>query len=184
MRVDVYVFLAEGFEEVEAITTIDYIRRAGLVVKTVAVGESLELAGAHHIPVIADCMLTEVELDQAKAYVLPGGLPGVTNLNASDLLKKTLLQANEEGKLLAAICAAPMILGQLSLLEGKSAICYPSFEEYLLGANLSEEKVVLDGNVITAKAAGCTTEFALEIITYLTGSKDKSEEILQGLYYK
>lgn len=178
----VLIFLAEGFEEIEAVTTIDLLRRAGLSVQTVAVGNSLEVAGAHHIPVIADKHISDIDAKQADAMVLPGGLPGVTNLNNSQALLKILQEAHEQGKLLAAICAAPSILGGLGLLSGKPATCYPSFEEKLGAYIPTSDKVVVTEGVITACAAGVTIPFALAIITALLG-QEKADEVASAIIY-
>lgn len=178
----VFVFLAEGFEEIEAVTTIDLLRRAGLSVVTVAVGDSLEVAGAHHVPVIADRHISNVLLSEADALVLPGGLPGVTNLAASEVLLSMLREAYEGGKLLAAICAAPSILGSLGILDGKPATCYPSFEPQL-GAYLpTEERVVVAGQVITACAAGVSIPFALAIVKALL-DEETAQSVAQAIIY-
>lgn len=169
------VFLAEGFEEIEATTTIDLLRRAGITVSTVSVGSTQTVKGAHGIPVVADTTLADIDPQLADAYILPGGLPGVTNLSAEGDLKDLLLKAYESGKLLAAICAAPSILGELGLLEGKEATCYPSFEPTLVGYVPTEKPVVQSGNVITGRSAGVTIDFALSIITYLVGLEKASE---------
>lgn len=165
----VLVFLAEGFEEIEAVTTIDLLRRAGLAVQTIAVGNSLEVAGAHHIPVIADRHLSNAEPETADAFVLPGGLPGVTNLANSRPLLDILGKAYNDGKLLAAICAAPSIFGSLGFLDGRKATCYPSFEPQLGNYIPCDEAVVSTPNIITAKAAGYTVDFAIAIISTLLG---------------
>lgn len=175
MAKKVYIFLAEGFEEIEAIAVIDLLRRAGLTAITVAVGTSLEVAGAHHIPVRADKALQDINPKEADALVLPGGLPGVTNLNESDVLRAMIQEATADGRLVAAICAAPMILGQLGLLNGKRATCYPSFEPHLKGYIPTSEAVVVDGHIITASGVGVALEFALAIVTYLLNEKTADE---------
>ncbi len=184
MNKNVYVFLAEGFEEIEAITTIDLLRRAGLSTITVAIGNSLEVHGANHIPVIADIALAEVVYEQAQAFILPGGLPGVTNLNASEGLKDLLKKAYADKKLLGAICAAPMVFGQLGFLQGREATCYPSFEEHLQGykAVAENQGVVIADNIITAKGAGCSVGFALAIIEKLC-NKQTAQDIAQAIIY-
>lgn len=177
----VFVFLAEGFEEIEATTTIDLLRRAGLAVQTVAVGSSLEVAGAHHLPIVTDRHITNIEPETADALVLPGGLPGVTNLAASEELLSILRKAYADGKLLAAICAAPSILGSLGMLDGREATCYPSFESQLGGYIPSELPVVVTPNVITAKAAGYTADFAFAIITTFLGA-EVSENVRKAIH--
>lgn len=178
----VLIFLAEGFEEIEAITTIDLLRRAGLSVVSVAVGDSLEVAGAHYISVLADKHISDIDELDADAYVLPGGLPGVDNLNECKKLDELLLEANASGKLIAAICAAPSILGRLGLLKGKEATCYPSFEPRLGEYVPTPELVVQSGNIITATAAGVTIPFALAIASALVG-KEQAEQVAQDILY-
>lgn len=183
MARNVYVFLADGFEEIEAITTIDLLRRAGLVVRTVAIGNSLEVSGAHHLPVRADLPWSDIDLSDADALVLPGGLPGVTNLNAFEPLRLALKAHAEAGKLVGAICAAPMVLGQLGLLKGQEATCYPSFEVHLEGYTPTTEAVVRSGNIITARSAGVSIDFALALITALIGA-DEAEAVASAIIYQ
>ena len=172
----IYLFLAEGFEEIEALTPIDVLRRAGLEVKTVAVGESKTVKGAHGIEVIADITESELEDIIPEAIILPGGMPGTLNLEESPVVIDTLLRTMANGSLVCAICAAPSILGICGYLKNKKATCYPGFEQYLDGATFTDERVVRDGNIITAKGMGCAAEFALCIVEALVG-KEKAEEI-------
>lgn len=183
MAKTVLIFLAEGFEEIEAITTIDLLRRAGISTVTVAVGDSLQVNGAHHIPVIADRALEQVSASMADAVVLPGGLPGVTNLNMSNTLRSIVSEAYQAGKTIGAICAAPSILGELGILQGRFATCYPSFEPKLTGYKPTPDGVVVDGNVITARSAGVTIPFALAIITQLL-SEDVANEVASAIIYE
>ena len=163
----VYCFLADGFEEVEAIAPIDMLRRGGIEVKTVGVtGDVID--GRHGIRVIPDINIKDISLDNSlEAVILPGGLPGATNLEESDEVQKAIDFADANGKLICAICAAPQILGHKGLLVGKQAIAYPGFEKELKGAIISEDYVVADGNFITAKGAGVATEFGLKIVATL-----------------
>ncbi len=172
----VYVFLAEGFEEVEALTPIDYLRRAGI--KTVTVGVTGKtVIGAHNIPIISDILADEIKLtDDLDGVVLPGGSLGTRNLEKSPEVQSAIDFCVKNNKLLAAICAAPSVLGHKNLLNGREAICFPGFESELYGAKISEKYAVTDGNVITAKGAGSASEFAFEIITYLI-SREKANEI-------
>lgn len=172
----IYLFLAEGFEEIEALTPVDVLRRAGLEVKTVAVGESKTVKGAHGIEVIADILESELKNDVPEAIILPGGMPGTTNLEGSEAVINTLMQSIINGSLVCAICAAPSILGIMGCLKHKNATCYPGFEEYLDGATFTDERVIRDGNIITAKGMGCAHEFALCIVEALCG-KEKADEI-------
>jgi 4-methyl-5(b-hydroxyethyl)-thiazole monophosphate biosynthesis len=176
-----YIFLADGFEEIEAITPIDILRRAGIETVTVSISESLRVVGAHHIAVEADCLFSSCDFTQADALILPGGLPGTTNLGAHQPLLDLLKRHHDAEKLTAAICAAPSILGKLNLLDGKEAICYPSFEKALHAATISGSKVVRSGNIITAKAAGVATEFALELVATLKGTEE-AQKIAQAIH--
>jgi len=176
----IYLFLALGFEEIEAIATIDVLRRAGLDVKSVSISDDLKVTGAHGISVEADCLYPEVNFTEAEMLILPGGMPGTKNLNAHEGLKAALTQHAKAGKPLAAICAAPMILGQLGLLDGKEATCYPGNEVHLKGAILSEYMIVQDGNIITASGPGVAAEFALQIVEHFLG-EEKMEEISKAL---
>lgn len=172
----IYLFLAEGFEEIEALTPVDVLRRAGLELKTVAVGDSKTVRGAHGIEVVADILESELENDVPEAIILPGGMPGTTNLEESATVIDTLMRAIINNSLVCAICAAPSILGIMGYLKNKNATCYPGFEQYLDGATLVNERVVRDGNIITAKGMGCAAEFALLIVESLCG-KEKADEI-------
>jgi protein deglycase len=176
----IYLFLASGFEEIEAIATIDILRRAGLDVKSVSVTGAHHVTGAHAITVEADCLYPDIHVEDAEMLVLPGGMPGTKNLNAHEGLKAALSKHAKAGKPLAAICAAPMILGQLGILEGREATCYPGNEVHLKGAILSEYMVVQDGNIITASGPGVAAEFALQIVEHFLG-EEKMEEISKAL---
>ena len=164
----IYVFLANGFEEIEALAVVDVLRRAELDVLTVGVGEDFVI-GSHQIPVAADISEKGLVLnDKVDAIVLPGGMPGTLNLEKSPVVQKAIDWAVENDKLICAICAAPSILGHKNLLDGKNATCFPGFEEELFGATISKDFVVRDGNVITAKGMGSAIEFGLQIAEILT----------------
>lgn len=175
----VYMFLAEGFEEVEALCPLDLIRRAGVQIVTVGVGTKV-VRGSHGIEVIADITTTEaekmIEKNPPEMVILPGGLPGTTNLQSDRVVNLFIEEAEKKGAYLAAICAAPLILGELGLLSGKEAICYPGFEKHLKGAKISESKVVTDGKYITGKGMGVALEFGLALVTALV-SKEKADEL-------
>ena len=172
----IYLFLAEGFEEIEALTPVDILRRAGLKLKTVAVGENKTVKGAHGIEVVADILESELDDTAPEAIILPGGMPGTTNLEESTIVIDTLMHAIINESLVCAICAAPSILGIMGFLKHRNATCYPGFEQYLDGANFTDERVVRDGNIITAKGMGCAAEFALAIVEALCG-KEKADEV-------
>ncbi len=166
-----YCFLAKGFEEIEAITTIDMLRRAGIEVSTVAVDcDNLIAEGAHGIGIRADLSADKVCFDKMEGIILPGGMPGTVNLENSKEVMKSLDYCVENDLYIFAICAAPQILGHKGILEGRSATCYPGFESELKGAVLSSLPAVCDGKVITAKGPGATIDFAAEIITKLKGA--------------
>ena len=172
------VFLANGFEEIEALATVDILRRANVDVVTVGVGSKMPV-GAHGIAVCADITEDELKLDNIDGVVLPGGMPGTTNLEASTVVKSAIAYAAERGMLLAAICAAPSILGHGGYLSGKNATCYPGFETELRGAALGKG-VVVDGNVITASGAGVAVDFALALVRYLV-SAEAADAIRGGI---
>ncbi len=163
----IYVMLAEGFEEMEAIAPIDLLRRAGCDVQTVAVGDALAVTGAHGIVVTADCLECDVSTNGLEAVILPGGMPGTLNLEASAKVQELVGYAYENGLILGAICAAPSILGHRGFLNGKRAVCYPGFEETLEGAAVENASVVTDGAIITAKGAGVADQFGLALVAAL-----------------
>lgn len=171
----IYVFLADGFEEIEALAPVDLLRRAGVAVQTVGI-TGKTVTGSHNISVTADILPEEVVLNEAvQAVVLPGGMPGAKNLDADETVSRAIAFAAEKGKLLCAICAAPFLLGKRGLLQGKTAICYPGFEKDLTGAEISEKSVCRDGSIITAKGMGVATEFGLKIVEALSGEKTAAE---------
>ncbi len=163
----IYCFLANGFEELEAIAPIDLLRRAGLTVKTVGVGGKV-ITGSHGIPITTDLTANEIMLDETlEAVILPGGMPGTTNLEASDVVQKALDFAKANDKYLCAICAAPSVLGHKGFLDGKEATAFPGFEKDLLGAKLSDSFVAVDCKCITARGAGAAVDFGLAIVAAL-----------------
>jgi 4-methyl-5(b-hydroxyethyl)-thiazole monophosphate biosynthesis len=176
----IFIFLAEGFEEIEAVATIDILRRGGLDVTIVSITGQLPVTGAHDIPVTADVLFENADFSTGSLLVLPGGMPGAANLNAHQGLKNLLLQYATEGKKIAAICAAPLVLGGLGLLQGKKATAYPGYESTLKGAQYEEKTVVKDGNIITGKGPGFTFNFALTIVEELQG-KSKADEVASGM---
>ncbi len=164
----VYMFLAEGFEEVEALCPLDLLRRAGVNIITVGVG-SKNICGAHGIRVEADVRDKEFVYEKADMIILPGGMPGTFNLYTSPAVHEAIEKTVNCDGYIAAICAAPSILGMLGLLDGKEATCYPGFEEKLKGAVISYKKVVRDGKIITAAGMGVALEFGLELVKVLCG---------------
>ena len=176
----IFVFLAEGFEEIEALTPVDVLRRAGLSVQTVSVMDEQIVAGAHGVPVLADKMFAEINPEDAEMILLPGGLPGATNLDVHEGLGQMIQDFAKEEKPLAAICAAPLVFGNRGLLQGKKATCYPGFETYLQGAEYTAALVEKDGNFITGKGPGAAMEFAFAIVEKYCGI-DKVNELKQGM---
>mgnify|MGYP005919008703 CR=1 FL=1 len=179
----VYAFLADGLEEVECLATADVLIRAGVKVKLVSITGKKEVKGAHGFGIHADTLLHEIDPMKADLLFLPGGMPGTKNLMACKPLCDALVQSDAAGKRLAAICAAPMVLGKLGLLKGRKATCYPSFEQYLEGAECVSEPVVRDGNIITGMGPGAAMEFALAIVDLLVG-KEKVDELVEAMCVK
>ena len=176
------ILLADGFEEIEALTPLDVLRRAGLDVRTVAIGSKIAV-GSHGIPVICDIEADEVNENELSMVIFPGGMPGSLNLDASPYADKFINAALKNGGRIAAICAAPLVLGRRGLLEGKEAICYPGFEEELRGAKISEKSVVTDANITTAKGMGVALPFALELVRLICG-ENKANEISKSVMEK
>lgn len=164
----VYLFLANGFEEIEALTPLDLLRRAGVAVTTVGIGAEM-ITGSHGITVqadISDAFYTDAAPDM---IILPGGMPGAKHLDENRTVDAAIKAAARRGALIGAICAAPFLLGRRGLLAGKEAICYPGFEQELAGATLSQKRVVRDGNIITAAGMGVALEFGLALVAALKG---------------
>lgn len=176
-------FLADGFEEIEALTPVDVLRRAGVDVKTASITENRTVTGAHGIEVVADLTVSEAEVlydSGVKMVILPGGMPGSKNLDESEAVDRIVKRAADDGVVLAAICAAPMILGKRGLLRGKRAACYPGFERYLDGAILTGGRVEEDGNTVTACGMGAALEFALTLTRLLKG-EDEARNIASSV---
>ena len=176
----VFIFLAEGFEETEAVATTDIMLRGGLDVTSVSITGNLLVTGAHGIAVQADTLFEKTDLSSGDMLVLPGGMPGASNLNAHEGLKSALKQYAANGKKIAAICAAPLVLGGLGLLQGKKATAYPGYESTLKGATYVNSPVVKDGNIITGRGPGFAFDFGLAIVEELQG-KAKAGEVAAGL---
>ncbi len=175
----IYVFLADGFEEIEALATVDILRRANIETKTVGVGAKT-VCGTHGIKVEADITVEETSTDSLDGVVLPGGLPGAWNLKDNKRVEELTRFCNEQGRLVSAICAAPSVLGDWGLLEGKKAVCYPGFEDRLIGAEVTDAPAVSHGNVVTGKGAGTAVCFALEIVAKLKG-RDTAKNIGEAM---
>ena len=177
----IYVFLANGFEEIEALAPVDILRRAEQEVKTVGVSGKT-ITGSHGITVTADIEEKDVTTDDMEMMILPGGMPGTLNLEKSPIVTACARYCAANGVYLAAICAAPSILGEMGLLRGKAAVCFPGFEEALDGARLGTESVCRDGNIITAKGAGAALEFGERIAAEFVGA-EKAAQVLASMQY-
>ncbi len=182
MKEVVTVHLAEGFEEIEAVSIIDILRRAEIETLTVSVTDKKEVTGSHNIVITADRMFEEVNYEQVTMIVLPGGMPGAKNLKAHDELGKQILRFYSEGKPLAAICAAPIVFGSLQILKNKKATCYPGNEDQLIGAEITGNDVEVTDSIITGKGAGVAIPFALRIVEMLKG-KQLADSLAEKLVY-
>lgn len=176
----VFVFLAEGFEEIEAISAVDIFRRAEINTTTISISNCKSVTGAHGITILADKTFDEANFSDASLLYLPGGMPGTKNLALHEGLRQIIIEHFKQNKLIAAICAAPSILGEMGLLAGKDSVCYPGLENKLQGAILSDKKIVNSGLIYTAKGAGVTVEFALKLVEKLKGV-DKAQKISNSI---
>ena len=174
------IFLAEGFEETEALFQLDIMRRGGLDVKTVSVMGNKTVTGAHGVPVIADMLFEDLTEEDVEMIVLPGGLPGTTNLDAHEGLDKLIKEFAAANKPLAAICAAPMVFGKRGLLKGKKATCYPGFDNYLEGAEYTGNMVEISDNIITGKGPGAACAFGFAILEKYAGA-EKAQSVKDGM---
>ena len=179
----VYVFLANGFEDIEALAPVDILRRGGVEVVTVSINDDKKVESAHGITVLADTTFeTAGDFNDADLLVLPGGMPGAKNLNEHEGVKQALLRQHAQGKRIAAICAAPLVFGGLGLLQGRKATCYPGFEGTLTGAEYTAEPVTVDGNITTGKGPGAAMAFGYQLLSYFT-DKATVEALKQGMMY-
>lgn len=179
----VSVLLAEGFEEIEAFTVVDLLRRAKVYVDTISITDDYKVRGAHGIPVQTEDLFDEVDFTESDMIVLPGGLPGTTNLKEHAGVRKAVMECYESGRYVAAICAAPTILSDLGILKGKKATCYPSLEQELEGALLTRGAVATDKNIITSQGVGTAIDFALKLVEVLT-DEEKALEMADSIVYR
>lgn len=177
------IFMANGCEEIEGLTVVDMVRRAGIEIDMISINDDKQVAGAHGIVFMADVTKKEADFDSYDGIVLPGGMPGTTNLGADETVDQVIRDFAAKGKLVTAICAAPSVLGLAGLLEGKMATSYPGFEEKLSGAEYLEAEVVADENIITSRGMGTAIAFSAEIIRYFTDD-DTVEKLLKSIIYK
>ena len=180
----VYVFLADGFEDVEALIPVDVLRRGGVDVTTVSISDFPLVTSAHGVNIEADIMFEQGDFSDADLIFLPGGMPGASNLFAHKGVCKVVVDQFAAGKKVAAICAAPgVVLGQLGILEGKKATCYPGFEQMLDGATYTADLVTVDGNVTTAEGPAAAFPYAYELLSQLV-SKEVSDQVAEGMRFK
>lgn len=178
----VYQFMADGFEDIEALAPVDILRRGGVEVKMVSVTGRRIVESAHGVGVQADWLFEEARLDDADLLLLPGGMPGAAHLNEHTGVREALLRQAHEGKHIAAICAAPMVLGSLGLLKGRRATCYPGFESYLDGAEYTAELVTVDRNIVTAEGPAAVLPYAYRLLALFVG-EEKTREIEDGMRF-
>ena len=178
----IYVFLADGFEEAEALCPVDILRRGGVEVKTVGV-TGKTVMGSHGIPVVADITVDEAVKEGLEGVVLPGGLPGTTNLEKDSTVQDFLDYAYQNDLFFGAICAAPSVLGHKGFLKGRKAICFPGFEKELTGAEIVDVPAVCDGKIITGWGAGGAFEFGFLLLSAITGDSEKAENLRKNMKY-
>lgn len=174
-----YLFLSDSFEQIEALTIIDILRRADIPVESVSMNSSLEVRSSHGVEVKADRLFVKEELADANYLILPGGS---TKLNEYDDLKSLLVEHAKRGGVVAAICAAPMVLGGIGLLEGKRATCFPGFEQYLRGATFVDDQVVQDGAIITANGPASSLKFSYTLVEQIKGEEVAAAIMSQMMY--
>ena len=176
----VYAFMADGLEEVECLTVVDLLRRAGIETVLTSISGKEVITGAHGIKITSDVLMEEISETEEDVLFLPGGMPGTKNLAACKTLTDKLIAHNAKGGRIAAICAAPTVFGELGFLKGKKAVCYPGMEDGLIGATVLTDKVVTDGNITTSRAMGTAMELGLELVRILAGA-DASDSLRSGI---
>ena len=177
------IFLADGFEEIEALTVVDLLRRANIEISTVSIMGRKNVTGSHNITVEADALLEETDFDSLDMLILPGGMPGTTNLADCKALTDKIKEFDEKDKMLCAICAAPTVFGKLGILKGKKACCFPGREDDLLGADVRTSSVTRDGHFITSRGMGTAIDFGLAIIEHYQGS-DAATSMASKIVYR
>ncbi|MDR1135650.1 MAG: DJ-1/PfpI family protein [Clostridiales Family XIII bacterium] len=179
----VYVYLADGFEEIEALTVVDILRRADITVQTVSMMRDLFVTGAHDIPIIADMLFEDITHEHCRMMILPGGGPGSQRLLKHEGLRTALIECAEAGGKLAAICAAPMVLAHAGLLDGKAATIYDGMQDELPKASYTKQNVVIDGNIITSRGPGTAMQFAIKLVDILAG-EGTAAHVASALIYE
>ena len=178
----VYEFLADGFEDIEALGPVDILRRGGVEVMTVSIGRSLAVTSAHGVEVKADILFGDADLSDADLLLIPGGMPGAKNIDEHEGVRRALVAQNAAGRRIGAICAGPMVLGHLGLLDGRRATCYPGFEKRMTGATYTQEQVTIDGNIITGKGPGASMDFGYAILGKFVAPEAVAELKAQMMY--
>lgn len=178
------IMIANGCEEIEALTVVDILRRAGIGIDMVAIGDQKTVTGSHRVTFECDALMSEISRADYDGIVLPGGMPGTENLRADKNVADMVKEYHASGKLVSAICAAPSVLGDLKVLDGKKATCHPGFEDRLGDAKFVAESVVRDGNVITSRGMGTAIDFALAIVDYLGDGSKTVDQLVEALVYK
>ncbi|MBQ6143419.1 MAG: DJ-1/PfpI family protein [Clostridia bacterium] len=179
----IYIFLADGFEEVEATTPRDILKRAGISIQTVGLNQSDTVSSASGLKIIPDVQIEHINFNDIEGIILPGGMPGTKNLEQNKKVLEIIKYCIENKLLIGAICAAPSILGKMGVLKNKAACCYPGFEKYLIGAKISENSVSTDKNIITSKGPGTAFEFGFAVLKYLKG-RENAESIKSSMIYR
>lgn len=175
-------FMAAGCEEVEALSVVDVLRRSGIETLLVSVSDSYEVISSHNINIKADVLIDDLDFDTVDMLFLPGGIPGTPNLRNTQVLCDNIIKFNEQGKLLAAVCAAPSVFGELGILNGKKATCYPGFEDKLVGATVVSDRVVTDGNITTSRGLGTSLELGFRLVEILK-DKQTAEDLMRKVQF-
>lgn len=177
------ILMADGCEEIEGLTVVDVLRRANMDIVMISINGTTTVTGSHDITFMTDTVFEQVDFDTFNGIVLPGGVPGTPNLAAHAGVKDVILQFAQKGKLVAAICAAPSVLGTLGIFNGKMAVCHPGFEDKLTGANVIFDSVAADGNIITSRGMGTAIDFALAITSYF-GTPELVDDVKLHIVYR
>ena len=180
----VAIMIANGCEEIEALTVVDILRRASIDIDMVSIADGKDVVSSHRIAFVCDRTIDEINKDEYDGVILPGGMPGTENLRADERVADIVKSYFADGKLVAAICAAPSVLGDLGVLDGKRATCHPGFEDRLGKASFTEDSVAVDGNVITSRGMGTAIDFGLAILDYLGDGSKTKDEVAGNLVYQ
>lgn len=178
------IFMADGCEMIEGLAVVDVVRRTGeMEIATISITDSKQVTSSHNVTFLTDVLASEVNFDELDGIILPGGMPGTLNLGANETVNAVIKKFAAEGKMVAAICAAPSVLGAAGILEGRHATCHPGFEEKLIGAECLEDAVVIDGHIITSRGMGTAVDFGLAIIWHMLDDEEVVERVKKGIVY-